>query len=130
MAEQGGPANPQEWLRRARSNLQRARTDIAPEGVYLEDLCFDAQQAAEKAIKAVLIHRDVPFPFVHDLVALLGELQADGLEIPAEIREAGRLNRYAVAARYPGTLEPVSAQEHQAALSIASTVVDWAERQL
>jgi len=25
--------------------------------VYLEDLCFDAQQAAEKAIKSVFIHR-------------------------------------------------------------------------
>ncbi len=30
-------------------------------GVYLEDLCFDAQQAAEKAIKAVLIARSIPF---------------------------------------------------------------------
>ena len=45
--------DPREWLNRARSNLARAR-DRAAE-VYLEDLCFDAQQAAEKAIKAVMI---------------------------------------------------------------------------
>jgi HEPN domain-containing protein len=32
--------------------------------VYLEDLCFLAQQAAEKAIKAVLIKRGVAFPYV------------------------------------------------------------------
>jgi len=40
--------DPHEWLRRARSNLARAQADIRLAGVYLEDLCFDAQQAAEK----------------------------------------------------------------------------------
>jgi hypothetical protein len=39
--------------------------------VLLEDLCFDAQQAAEKAIKAVFIRRGERFPFVHDLDDLL-----------------------------------------------------------
>ena len=59
------PDDPREWLNRARSNLVRARGE--KEGVYLEDLCFDAQQAAEKAIKAFLVHRGVRFPYVHDL---------------------------------------------------------------
>jgi HEPN domain-containing protein len=45
------PDDPREWLNRARSNLSRAQSRIP--GVYLEDLCFDAQQAAEKAIKAL-----------------------------------------------------------------------------
>jgi len=48
-----GPHDPQEWLQRARSNLTRARHRI--QGVHLEDLCFDAQRAAEKALKALLI---------------------------------------------------------------------------
>ncbi len=43
------PDDPREWLNRARSNLVRAGHRDA--GVYLEDLCFDAQQAAEKAVK-------------------------------------------------------------------------------
>ena len=47
------PDDPREWLNRARSNLLRAREVV--QGVYLEDLCFDAQQAAEKAIKAVFV---------------------------------------------------------------------------
>jgi HEPN domain-containing protein len=45
--ERRPPDDPQEWLNRARSNLVRA-TAAMPD-VYLEDLCFDAQQAAEKA---------------------------------------------------------------------------------
>ena len=40
--------DPSEWVSRAKSNLIRAKNRIP--GVYLEDLCFDAQQAAEKAI--------------------------------------------------------------------------------
>ena len=40
-------------------------------GSYLEDVCFDAQQAAQKAIKVLLIHRRVRFPYVHDLAELL-----------------------------------------------------------
>ena len=50
------PDDPREWLNRARSNLTKAKAK-SPE-VYLEDLCFDAQQAAEKAIKAVLLKGD------------------------------------------------------------------------
>ena len=40
---------PDEWLRRARSNLALARTAVPH--VLLEDLCFEAQQAAGKAIR-------------------------------------------------------------------------------
>ena len=55
------PDDPREWLNRAKSNLAPATATAAP-GVYLEDLCFDAQQAAEKAIKAVFIHRGAASP--------------------------------------------------------------------
>ena len=40
---------------RAASNLARARQGRQCEEVLFEDLCFDAQQAAEKALKALLI---------------------------------------------------------------------------
>ncbi|MGZ9204882.1 MAG: HEPN domain-containing protein [Nitrospira sp.] len=48
-----------------------------------EDLCFDAQQAAEKAIKALLLYRGITFPFVHDLAELVTVLQRNGEEVPA-----------------------------------------------
>jgi len=54
----------------------------------LEDLCFDAQQAAEKAIKAVMIKRRIEFPYVHDLTRLLGLLEQAGEAIPQEVRDA------------------------------------------
>ncbi len=54
------PDDPKEWINRARSSLIRASSRLP--GVYLEDLCFDSQQAAEKAVKALLIKHGVEFP--------------------------------------------------------------------
>ena len=116
---------PQEWLRRARGNLARAKQSKPEEGFW-EDLCFDAQQAAEKAVKAVLILRQTDFPKTHDIVDLLLLLQDSGQEITEEILEAGRLSRYAVETRYPGPAEPVSENEYRQALALAEKVVQWA----
>jgi HEPN domain-containing protein len=125
--ERRSPDDPQEWLNRARSNLQRAKADARLSDVYLEDLCFDAQQAAEKAIKAVLLHLGVQFPYVHDLTALLGLIEERGEVIPAEVKQAGRLTRFAVATRYPGLTEPVTEEEYEKAVAVAEVVVRWAE---
>ena len=51
-------------------------------GVLLEDLCFESQQAAEKAIKAVFVHRGTSFPYIHDLGELLKRLEGSGLKSP------------------------------------------------
>ncbi len=93
------PDDPREWINRAKSNL--ARAGLVVPGVYLENLCFDAQQAAEKAIKAIFVHRRETFPYVHDLDRLLGLLQRQGLRIPRYVREAKELTRFASRPRYP-----------------------------
>ena len=122
------PDDPREWLNRARSNLARANARVP--GAYLEDLCFDAQQAAEKALKAVLISRGVEFPYVHDLARLTGILESRGERVPDAVRRAAGLTRYAVQARYPGLEEPVSEQEYTGAVATAEAVVRWAEGRL
>ena len=122
------PDDPREWLNRARANLARARV-LVPGG-YLEDPCFDAQQAAEKAIKAVMIRRGIDFPYIHDLARLLLTLEARGEPIPETIRGAARLTQYALHTRYPGLEEPVSEAEYQEAVAIAEAVIRWAEGRL
>jgi HEPN domain-containing protein/predicted nucleotidyltransferase len=121
------PDDPREWLNRARSNLRRASD--RKEGVYLEDLCCDAQQAAEKAIKAVFTARGVRFPYVHDLEALLSVLEEAGQAVPAEVRVASRLTRFAGDARYP-TGARVAVPEHARAVVDARVVVQWAEAEV
>jgi len=117
-----------EWISRARSDLALARAK--GEGIYLEDLCFHAQQAAEKAIKALLIRHRIEFPYVHDLAALLILLEKATGELPDSIRRAARLTRFAVQTRYPGTSPPVQDEVYREALKLAEDVVRWAENQL
>lgn len=119
------PDDPREWLNRARSNLAKA-ANSTPD-VYLEDLCFDAQQAAEKAVKALLLARGVEFPYVHDLGLLLTLLQDAGETVPEAIRQAERLNPYATVSRYPSIAQPVTEKEYVEVLGIAEAVVRWAE---
>ncbi len=123
--ERRPPDDPREWINRARSNLVRAQAMLP--GVYLEDLCFDAQQAAEKAIKAVLIARGAAFPPIHDLAGLLTILGQNDEAIPPAIADAARLTRFAVTTWYPGVAEPVTAEEHHRAVAIAEAVVTWAD---
>lgn len=126
--ERFSPDDPREWLNRARSNLALARNRVSD--AYLEDMCFEAQQAAEKAIKALLIRSDVDFPYVHDLARLLSLLEEAGEAIPGDVRRAGELTPYALITRYPGPARPVTQEEYEEALKIAEDAVRWAEGQL
>jgi HEPN domain-containing protein len=98
-----------------------------PAEAFHEDLCFHAQQAAEKAIKAVYRHRGLAFRYTHDLAELIAGLMEYGLEVPPEVEEAQMLTTYAWEARYPGLGEPVTEEEYQLAVGFAEAVVRWAE---
>jgi HEPN domain-containing protein len=128
MPERRPPDDPTEWLNRARSNLALAR--IRAEEIYLEDLCFNLQQAAEKALKALLIQHGVPFPFVHDIGELLRLLEDAGQSVPMTLRQSVRLTRFAVFTRYPGVAPPISYDEYREALILAEAVVNWVAQQL
>ena len=64
------PGSAADWIRHARSDLALAKVE-RPADALLEALCFHAQQAAEKAIKAVLVRHDVEAPRTHSIRALL-----------------------------------------------------------
>jgi HEPN domain-containing protein len=98
-----------------------------PEGGFYEDLCFHAQQAAEKALKAVYVSRGWTFRYIHDLEELITRLQQGGIGIPEEIQQAVVLTSYAFESRYPGIGDPVTHEEHAQAVTLAERVLWWAE---
>ncbi len=120
------PSDPREWLRRARSNLALASQAPARAEILYDDLCFDAQQAAEKAVKAVLVAQRHDIPRTHNLGELFDLVQRLGIVVPLEVAEARRLTRYAVGARYPLFGEDASAGEWREAVALAERVVRWA----
>ncbi len=119
------PGTPEHWLARAAGHLALAQQPKPPGGFW-EDLAFHAQQAAELAIKAVYQARGLKFRFTHDLEHLAEGLEHAGIELPAEVRDAVKLTVYAVEARYPGAMTPVTQDEYEEALRLAQAVVDWA----
>jgi HEPN domain-containing protein len=60
-----------------------------------DDLCFDAQHAAEKAIKAVLVHRSVDFPKTHDIGRLLTLAAEAGVPGADDLQAAAALTPFA-----------------------------------
>ena len=112
----------------ADSDLRLARMAAGDESIRREQVCFHAQQAAEKAIKAVLLSRGIEFPLTHDLEELLEIAEDGGLALPDQVREAGLLTPYAVETRYPGHWAEIAGAEQEKALRVAESTVAWANR--
>ena len=122
------PGSPEDWLLHAQSDLALARIS-PPEDVMLEGLCFHAQQAVEKALKALLVSYNLEFPRTHNIGSLL-DLLPDTVSIPSEVEEAAGLTDYAVMTRYPGDTEPVNIDEYKQAICLARTVLEWVQQLL
>lgn len=119
------PGSPEDWIRYAVSDLELARVSLPP-GVLREGLCFHAQQAVEKALKAILIFQSVPIQRTHN-IGILIDLLSKHVHIPDSIDESAVLTDYAVTTRYPGDHELVSEDEYKEAIRLAEAVVSWAK---
>jgi HEPN domain-containing protein len=88
------------WLDNARSDFELACVKKTRKIRY-EHLCFHAQQAAEKSIKALLLSLKVEVPRTHDLAYVIDIFPAN-LVIPPHLLLLPVLTKYAVQFRYPG----------------------------
>jgi HEPN domain-containing protein len=118
-------ASHEEWLMRARSSLGLAKSSN-DESVYYEDLCFQAQQAVEKALKALLIYHGVEPERTHNLYRLLEEVERF-VQIDDEVRSVLKLCNFAVQTRYPGEYLKVEREEYEKSVAIAENCLRWVE---
>jgi HEPN domain-containing protein len=93
------PDEASSWLEKSRADLAAARFLRSNPGLATEIAAFHYQQAAEKAIKGVIILDGTAPSRVHDLRALLAEL-SPGDDLDADAADA--LTPFAVLSRYPG----------------------------
>lgn len=119
----------QQWLDRSRSNLERARLDKLSPHIMYEDICFDCQQSVEKALKALMVLKNIEFEYTHNIGLLVKTLEDNHIEVPDNIKKSASLSVYAVRTRYPGDEEedPVTKSEFQEALKLAELVFQWVE---
>jgi HEPN domain-containing protein len=92
-----------------------------------ENTLYMIQQSVEKTLKAVLIHRQISFPLVHDLGILIALLPKN--EYPPGGFDWTELNPYASIRRYEQGAMPISGEEIQAAFKAAKLVHQWAQVQ-
>ena len=84
---------------------------------------FHAQQAAEKALKALLVRHGTRFDKTHDLGQLLQQVEPVAPGTAASLAEAEELTAHAVGARYLGREPPLDREEAARRLAIANAVL-------
>ncbi len=116
---------PKKWLEHALSDLDDASYLL--DGKRHRSASFFSQQAAEKALKAMLLLAQKAFRKTHDLVSLGKEA---GLP-PRLLAKCERLNMVYVDTRYPDTGdEEYTAAESREDIATAKEVVEWTKKKI
>jgi HEPN domain-containing protein len=95
-------AEAQRWLRQAENDLAFGELALR-EGFYAQ-ACFVAQQTSEKALKAVAYAHGERLVLGHSIVELVQRLSAAIPDLAKLREQAGLLDQYYVATRYPNGL--------------------------
>jgi len=117
-----------DWLRQSRRNLASALANYR-EGLY-EEVCFEAHQAGEKAVKGLLsfLHKERRG---HSITLTLSE---SGLEVPDDVREcASALDKHHIPSRYPDVFDEGTPADYytrkdaEDCMRCAERIVGWVE---
>ncbi len=92
----------QQWLQKAESDLKTAKILLDSEVGDYFPCAFHSQQAAEKFLKAYLVHHQVEFRKTRDLDELLTLTDSVDSSLRHEISCCVRLTPYGVEFRDPG----------------------------
>lgn len=111
------------WLRYAQEDLYEAQRLAARKDAVPRHPAWLAQQAAEKALKAVLVCEQIPFPRTHNLPTIFN-LIPTGWHVRSVPADLERLSEYAVEARYPADVPDISAGEVRDAVHDATRLVE------
>jgi HEPN domain-containing protein len=111
------------WFRYAEEDLDAAqRLTDAPGGVPRHPAWL-AQQAAEKALKAVLIREQIEFPRTHNLRRLRALIPPRWGVSDVSV-DLDPLSQHAVESRYPENVPDVTSEEARSAVSDAERIVE------
>lgn len=106
-----------EWVAKAENDLKAADLILSGPGCPTDAVCFHAQQAVEKYLKALLVMRGIPFPKTHHIRTLVKLLPPD-VKVELSDDEQDQLTEFATGARYPGWGE-ISLADSRWAIAVA-----------
>ena len=114
-------SSPETWLRYADSDLLLVTAALNGQRSAGE-ICSHAQQATEKAFKALLELQQVEVPRIHNLVQLHSLVEAS-LHVPVSLVRLERLTDLQSEARYPGEWPEPTDEEARWSADVATSVV-------
>lgn len=115
--------NAVEWLRDAESDFAIASVKRTTKMRYTH-LCFHAQQAAEKALKALFVVMSMPYPRTHDLAFIIDSLPPE-TTIPPFLLNLPILTKYSVQYRYPGQSLTITSKDLKQAIELTDLTISW-----
>lgn len=114
------------WLKQAGHDLKVAKTNFGHE--FFADVCYSAEQTAQKALKGYLYFRGSTMVWKHSVK----ELAEEGAKLEprlAELIEAGKiLDQYYIPTRYPDALAPSAVPFESYTKKQAEEAMELAER--
>jgi HEPN domain-containing protein len=127
-------------LDHAKLLLSKAQDDWGALKILLENsqvadeiIGFHAQQIVEKALKAVLTVKAVPFRRTHDIAELIDLLIDKGISVPAPMEKSVELTPFAVEYRYdflPSENKNAGRIARSEIRSLVLVALEWASKML
>jgi HEPN domain-containing protein len=127
-------AEAQRWLAQSRYDVLVARYDA--DGGFWSAACFAAQQAAEKACKALLYSSGKRIVLGHSVAELLKECAAVSATLGGLAEDGIALDRFYIPTRYPNGLpggvpaESFVESDAKQAIAAAERVIDAVSRKV
>lgn len=119
------------WCQKADSDLKVANHEIEHDDPALDIICFHAQQASEKYLKAYLVYSSREIPRTHVLIRLIKECAAIDPTFLTLIEErVDELSDYAVEIRYANDFYMPDREEANEALRRAEFVKTFVLKRL
>lgn len=122
-----------DWMRQAEADLRHARNALE-DGDY-EWSCFASHQAAEKAVKALYLHRGLE-AWGHTVSALLGRSDLQ-ISLSEELVECSKiLDKHYIPTRYPNGFDAgaptdfYTRSESEQAIRCAEKILEFCRRQI
>ena len=111
------------WLEKAMKFLDRARRDLM-DGYY-DFSALNSQQAAEFALKALLIAKTGYKPLTHSITELLRAL-SEIVDVQEELLGCGKIEEHYIQARYPDArMSEYTREEAEEALRCAEVILSY-----
>lgn len=126
--QSGGRRLAVQLLAKVEQDLAALRHLVPIDEIADEIIGFHAQQAAEKALKAVLAWHGIPYRRTHDLAELLDILEDHGVKVPAAVEEVDILTPFAVEMRYGMLSSDEPPLDRMQVLAMAEAAWRWAAR--